>query len=97
MNARLATRTFDVAPGRVGEACQFDVVRRVVAVTDDAAVVVRRTAMVTSEVESFETDHGPAGPSREPRGRAADSAEPDHGEVVTLHGCTVGARCTLAA
>ena len=51
VHARLATLGFDLAPGVVRETRQADVVRRVVAVPDDSAVIVRGTVMMAAELE----------------------------------------------
>jgi hypothetical protein len=57
VHARLAAFRLGLAPRLVREARQANVVRRVVAVTDDPAVIVRRPAMVAAEIETFEPDH----------------------------------------
>ena len=86
VHTRLAALRFDLAPCVVRETRQSDVVRRVVAVADDPAVIVRGTVMVAAEVEPFEADHRLAGACGEPCGGTADAAEADDGDVVALHG-----------
>jgi hypothetical protein len=61
-------------------------VRGVVAVANDSAVIVRGTTVMTAEFEPLEANHGLSAARREPRGRAADAAEADDGDVVALHG-----------
>ena len=86
VHARLAALGFDLAPRVVRESREMHVVRRVVAVANDAAVVVRGAAMMATEIEPFEPDHRLAGACGEPGGGTADAAETDDGDVEVLHG-----------
>ena len=58
VHACFTTLDFDLAPCVVRESGQFDVVRGVIAVADDPAVIVRGTVVMTAEIESLEADHG---------------------------------------
>ena len=63
----------------------------VVAVANDATVIVAGAAVMTSKLKLLESDHGRAIACSKPCGGAADAAESDDGHVTMLHtGLTVG-------
>ena len=83
---RLARLGLQRGPVGVGQEGEVDVLRRVIAVPQDAARVVRGAPLV-AELELLEADDRQAAAGCVPGGRRPEGAEPDHCEVVGLsHG-----------